>query len=309
MSYSVVVEDLTRRFGGFTAVDSVSFEVSKGEIFGFLGSNGAGKTTTIRMLCGILPPTRGKGTVLGMDIVRERNTIKERIGYMSQKFSLYNDLTVKENLEFFAGMYSIAGSRSKTIKEALETTGLQKRADTRTEDLPFGIKQRLAFASAMLHHPPIVFLDEPTAGVDPAGRREFWELINEVAAEGVTVFVTTHYMDEAEYCHRIVLMHEARLRAIGTPAQLKRDALAGVMQEITCSNPARALGLLKSAKLGETARFGNKIHVNVENEELGRAAIEELLTREGVTVTGLERVQPSLEDVFINVLSRPGEQP
>jgi ABC-2 type transport system ATP-binding protein len=308
MNFAVVADSLTKRYGDFAAVDNVSFQVPVGEIFGFLGSNGAGKTTTIRMLCGIIEPSAGKGTVLDMDIVEQRNEIKEKIGYMSQKFSLYNDLTVRENLEFFAGMYSFNGSRSARIDESLEATGLTGRQKSVTGSLPFGLKQRLAFASAMLHRPQIVFLDEPTAGVDPGGRREFWDIIHRVALEGVTVFVTTHYMDEAEYCNRVTLMHNGRLRATGTPAQLKRDVMKGVMLEVDCSDPATAIGLLKKARIGETVLFANKIHVNVRDEESGGCAIREILGGSDIRVRGVERVSPSLEDVFISVLSGEAEQ-
>ena len=302
-NHAVVAENLTKRIGDFTAVDSVSFKVDEGEIFGFLGSNGAGKTTTIRMLCGIIAPTEGSGTVLGMDISRDRNAIKEKIGYMSQKFSLYGDLTVRENLEFFAGMYAIDGSRSERIEQALETTNLTRRANTITASLPFGHKQRLAFASAMLHKPRIIFLDEPTAGVDPNGRRQFWELIHNVAAQGITVFVTTHYMDEAEYCHRITLMHKGSLRAVGSPAELKREVMRGAMLEIDCDNPAGALGLLKRQNLGETALFASKIHLHVPDEDSGRRQVEDLLARRDIRIHRIDRVAPSLEDVFISVLS------
>jgi len=307
MNYAVVADNLTKRIGDFTAVDSISFEVPEGEIFGFLGSNGAGKTTTIRMLCGIIEPTEGSGSILGMDIVRHRNEIKEKIGYMSQKFSLYNDLTVRENLEFFAGMYAIEGRRSHRIDEALETTGLVKRANTVTGDLPFGIKQRLAFASSMLHRPRILFLDEPTAGVDPRGRREFWDLIHQVASEGVTIFVTTHYMDEAEYCHRITLMHRGQLRATGSPAEMKRDVMKGAMLEISADNPPAALGALKAAGLGETAFFANKIHLRVDEEAAGREAAAAVLAGAGIELLSVQRIAPSLEDVFISVLSDEGE--
>jgi ABC-2 type transport system ATP-binding protein len=308
MNYAVVAENLTKKIGGFTAVDNISFSVPVGEIFGFLGSNGAGKTTTIRMLCGIIEPTGGSANVLGLDIVRDRNAIKEQIGYMSQKFSLYNDLTVRENLEFFAGMYNSKGNRRERINEALETTGLVKRARAITGSLPFGIKQRLAFASAMLHRPRIVFLDEPTAGVDPRGRREFWDLIHRVASEGVTVFVTTHYMDEAEYCHRVTLMHKGQLRAVGSPAELKRSTMKGAMLEISCDNPAGAIGLLKAAGIGETALFANKIHINVREESAGREHIARLLAERKIAVDGIEHVAPTLEDVFISVLSEEGER-
>ena len=309
MKHAVVAENLTKEIGDFTAVDHVSFSVPVGEIFGFLGSNGAGKTTTIRMLCGIIEPTEGRATVLDMDVVRQRNDIKQQIGYMSQKFSLYNDLTIRENLEFFAGMYTGRGKRRGRIREAIEATGLTDREKTITGALPFGIKQRLALASAMLHHPEILFLDEPTAGVDPRGRREFWDLIHRVAADGVTVFVTTHYMDEAEYCHRITLMHKGSLRAVGSPAEMKRDIMKGAMLEINSDDPARALGALKAARIGETALFANRIHLNVSDEESGRERAASALSGAGIHLLSIDRVAPSLEDVFISVLSDEGEQP
>ncbi len=220
--YSVAVTDLTKRFGSFVAVDRISFEVRTGEIFGLLGANGAGKTTTIRMLTGLLRPTSGGGTVGGWDINRDFERIKRSIGYMSQKFSLYGDLTVGENLEFFGGVYGLSrgriAERLRELEDAIALEGLLKR---RTSSLPLGFKQRLALGAAILHEPSILFLDEPTAGVDPIARRHFWELINSLAARGITVIVTTHYMDEAEYCNRLCIMHAARIVSIGPPGELK----------------------------------------------------------------------------------------
>lgn len=308
MSLAVVAEGLTKRIGDFTAVDSVSFSVPEGQIYGFLGSNGAGKTTTIRMLCGIILPTEGAGSILGMDIVRQRDEIKENIGYMSQKFSLYEDLTVKENLEFFAGMYRIRGRRSERIKEALESTDLSDRAETITSELPHGLKQRLALASANLHKPRILFLDEPTAGVDPAARREFWKLINELSSEGITVFVTTHYMDEAEHCHQIALLHEGRIRAGGSPTELKQDVMEGFILEILCNDPAGGIGALRRAGLGETALFANAIHLNVADLSTGTTRAKEILASEDIEVHSMENVSASLEDVFLSVLSRPEDE-
>ena len=233
---SVKTEKLTRRFGSFTAVDAVSIEVQQGEIFGFLGANGAGKTTMIRMLCGLLSPTEGNGTVAGFDIYRESEQIKKNIGYMSQKFSLYDDLTLSENIEFFGGIYGLPRDLIADRKSALiEQVGLQKQENMLTRDLPLGFKQRLALGCAMLHDPPILFLDEPTSGVDPQARRSFWDLIYDTANLGKTVFVTTHFMDEAEYCHRVSIMRDGKLIALDTPGALKRQFAQPTMQEVFVS--------------------------------------------------------------------------
>ncbi len=223
-NYSVQVENLTRRFGSFVAVDQISFQVHDGEIFGFLGANGAGKTTTIRMLCGLLMPTSGKAFVEGFDIYKQTDEIKQNIGYMSQKFSLYEDLTVEENLEFYGGIYGM--SRADLLRSrdyAIQSTSLEEHAKKLTRDIPLGWKQRLALSCAILHKPKILFLDEPTGGVDPISRREFWRLIYSLAEQGTTVFVTTHYMDEAEYCNRLSIMHNGRIIAIGSPQELKQQ--------------------------------------------------------------------------------------
>ena len=221
-NYIIEAENLTKKFGNFTAVDSISFNVSKGEIFGFLGANGAGKTTAIRMLCGLSTPTSGKATVAGFDVYKETEKIKKNIGYMSQKFSLYNDLTIKENIRFYAGIYGISNREIKDrTAELLERFGLTDYRDTLISDLPLGWRQKLAFSVAIFHRPKIVFLDEPTSGVDPITRRQFWELIYDAASRGITVFVTTHYMDEAEYCDRVSIMDEGRIVALDTPKALK----------------------------------------------------------------------------------------
>ncbi len=230
---AVEVRDLTRRFGDFLAVDQVSFRVPRGQIFGFLGANGAGKTTTMRMLCGLLLPSSGSGTVAGFDILRENERIKTRIGYMSQKFSLYEELTVRENLQFYGGVYGLARRRiAARSAELLDSVGLARQADTQAGSLPLGWKQRLALSSALLHDPPIIFLDEPTSGVDPASRRSFWLLIYQLADRGKTVFVTTHYMDEAEYCHRVGIMKLGRLVEVENPQALKQRHRAASMQEV-----------------------------------------------------------------------------
>jgi ABC-2 type transport system ATP-binding protein len=232
-THSVTVDQLTRKFGSFVAVDQISFQVYQGEIFGFLGANGAGKTTTIKMLCGLLLPTSGAGTVAGFDIYRQTNEIKQNVGYMSQKFSLYDDLTVNENLEFYAGIYGVSGTEFKMVKQAVvEAIDLQSHLDKLTKSIPLGWKQRLALSCAIMHKPKILFLDEPTAGVDPISRRAFWSLIYELADNGTTVFVTTHYMDEAEYCNRLSIMHDGKIVAIGSPQQLKQSTSQSNMEDV-----------------------------------------------------------------------------
>ncbi len=233
MEFAVEVNDLTRKFGDFTAVDHISFRVKKGEIFGFLGANGAGKTTTIRMLCGLLMPTSGQATVAGFDVYRQMEEIKMNIGYMSQRFSLYEDLTVKENIEFYGGIYGLSRKQIQAkTKELLDYLRLWEHADKLTSSLPLGWKQRMALSTALLHDPEIIFLDEPTSGVDPKSRRNFWLLIYELAARGKTVFVTTHYMDEAEYCDRVSIMREGKIVEIAPPQQLKQNYGAKTMQEV-----------------------------------------------------------------------------
>lgn len=309
MGHAVILENLTKKIGSFTAVDNISFSVRPGEIFGFLGSNGAGKTTTIKMLCGIILPTGGRAQILGMDVVRDRDRIKQRIGYMSQKFSLYDDLSVRENLNFFCGMYGVNGDRSARIEAALAKTGLAERAGSLTGTLPFGVKQRLALASATLHRPSILFLDEPTAGVDPRGRRAFWDLIHELADEGITIFVTTHYMDEAEYCNRIALLHKGALVALGSPDELKRERMRATVLEIACDNPAAAIGVLKDAGLGEPALFANSVHLAVDDEQNDRDTAHQALSAAGIAVSAIDVVVPTLEDVFLNVLGEEGARP
>lgn len=229
----IETQQLTRKFGAFTAVDHISFEVQQGEIFGFLGANGAGKTTAMKMLCGLLLPTSGKGTVAGFDIFTQTESIKKNIGYMSQKFSLYDDLTTGENIDFFGGIYGMKRTDLQEAKQALiERLGLEKEANKLVSALPLGWKQKLAFSVAILHRPKIVFLDEPTGGVDPITRRQFWDMIYEAAESGITVFVTTHYMDEAEYCHRASIMVDGKIAALGTPKQLKDQFDTNSMDEV-----------------------------------------------------------------------------
>jgi ABC-2 type transport system ATP-binding protein len=289
--YAIEVRSLVKRFGRFTAVDEVSFEVERGRIFGFLGANGAGKSTTIRMLCGLLDPTSGTATVGGFDIRREPERVKRAIGYMSQRFSLYDDLTVAENIRFFGGAY-----------------GLPKKKRSLTGTLSVGWKQRLALGCAVLHEPRIVFLDEPTGGVDPASRRRFWELINGLSAAGITVFVTTHYMDEAEYCNDIRLIHAGRIVAGGSPQELKTNVITNPILEVACDRVVEAMEILqKEPWVLETSIFGLSLHISVADEADGRRRIAARLGREGIAVHRMDRIMPSLEDVFIHKIEQQAE--
>jgi ABC-2 type transport system ATP-binding protein len=302
---SVAVENLVKRFGDFTAVDQVSFTVAPGEIMGFLGPNGAGKSTIIRMLCGLLRPTEGRAFVAGLDVAQEPEAVRQRIGYMSQKFSLYNDLSVVENLHFFGGMYGVSGADLlRQSAWAVELAGLRGQEDAITGALSSAWKQRLALGCAVLHRPPILFLDEPTSGVDPISRRRFWELIHQMAASGVTVFVSTHYMDEAEYCHRLALIHRGRLVASGTPTELKRHALRGALLLVECEPLGEALEALAQAPgVLEVAVFGNALHVVVREVAPAIDALPQLLTARGLRCTRIEAITPSLEDIFVQQIA------
>jgi ABC-2 type transport system ATP-binding protein len=304
----VSASDLTRKFGDFVAVDRVSFEVAPGEIFGFLGSNGAGKTTVIRMLCGLLRPTSGSGTVAGFDAATQSREIKERIGYMSQKFSLYNDLTVEENLRFWAGTHHVWGRDFDERRAwALEMTGLGPRRSALVVDLPGGFRQRLALSCALLHRPPVVFLDEPTGGVDPDARRRFWDLIDDLSSQGRTVFVTTHYMDEAERCHRVALMHAGRLLALDTVAELKKVFAPGSVIEVDCRDPSRALEDLDRLEgVADAALFGDRLHAVVESPDIA-LSISALLEARGFAPVTVQPVPPTLEDVFIRSIREAEE--
>jgi drug efflux transport system ATP-binding protein len=306
---SVVVEDLVKRFGDFTAVDHVSLAARRGEIFGFLGPNGAGKSTTIRMLCGLLKPTSGRAMVAGYDVARQPEAVRQNIGYMSQKFSLYNDLRVIENLRFFAAMYQVPRAvLGERIRWAIEMAGLRGRESALTGTLPTGWKQRLALGCAVLHRPEILFLDEPTSGVDPISRRHFWDLIHQMAAEGVTVFVTTHYMDEAEYCNRLVLIYRGRIVAQGTPAELKRGAMKGELLVAECEPLGPALELLQEAPgVLDVAVFGNALHLMVGEAEREARTLRAYLAGRGIRVGRLEPIRPSLEDVFVAVTTGEDE--
>jgi ABC-2 type transport system ATP-binding protein len=310
MENSVVVRDLVKRFGSFTAVDRISFETRPGEVFGFLGPNGSGKSTTIRILCGLLHPSSGSAEVAGFDVVRAPEQIRRRIGYMSQKFSLYNDLTVMENLRFYAGLYNVVGRElEERIDWALEMAGLVGREGSLTGTLSGGWKQRLALGCAVLHRPPIIFLDEPTSGVDPVSRRRFWELIQELSAQGVTVFVTTHYMDEAEYCNRLALIFRGRLVALGTPTELKVDAVKGDLMVVEATPLGRALEVAKARdEVSDAAVFGNALHVVVPNADAAAAAMRAAFDASGVQVRRLAHIRPSLEDAFVALTSANREE-
>jgi len=302
--WAVEVRDLERRFGDFRAVDGLSFSVSKGEIFGFLGPNGAGKSTTIRMLCGLLAPTGGSGQVAGFDIIRETERIKTHIGYMSQRFSLYEEMTVEENIDFFSGIYCLPRDRKSVRKDwVLEMAGLHDHRLARTHDLPGGWKQRLALGCAVLHEPPILFLDEPTSGVDPISRRSFWELIHAMASEGVTVFVTTHYMEESEYCDRLAIIYRGRMVASGRPAELKSEHMRGSVFEIECERPADALGVLSDLpEIRDVALFGSGLHAVATHQDAAIPAVQGALVAENITVRSIVRIDPTLEDVFVSLI-------
>lgn len=299
---AVELQGLTKRFGDFTAVDGITLSVQPGEIFGFLGANGAGKSTTIRMMCGLLQPSGGSARVLGIDVARDPEGVKRSIGYMSQRFSLYEDLTALRNIRFFGGVYGLAGADARDRERwAVEMTGLAGQEHRLTRELPGGWRQKLALACAILHRPRVVFLDEPTSGVDPLSRRRFWALIDEMAASGVTVFVTTHYLDEAEYCHRLALIHAGRLAALGSVSDLKQVFAGHAVLEVACPRPADALDALSEAPWArEVAIFGTRLHVVVEDAEEGKRRVEEALGASGNVPAAVERILPSLEDVFIH---------
>jgi drug efflux transport system ATP-binding protein len=302
---SVLLDGLVKRFGDFTAVDHISLETRKGEIFGFLGPNGAGKSTTIRMLCGLLRPTSGRALVAGFDVAREPESVRQHIGYMSQKFSLYNDLKVIENLRLFAGLYNIPHALvAERIAWALEMADLKGQETMMTGTLPGGWKQRLALGCAVLHRPPIIFLDEPTSGVDPISRRQFWDLIHQMSADGVTVFVTTHYMEEAEYCNRLAMIYRGKMVALGTPAELKQKSMKGELLLIECEPLGTAIEALQAAPgVLDAAVFGNTLHVLVPNALAWIAQLQTYLAARTVQVSKIEPIRPSLEDVFVALTS------
>lgn len=299
---AIIVDNLTKEFGDFIAVDQINFTIPKGEIFGLLGPNGAGKTTTIRMLCGLLRPTAGDAKVMGYRISSQPEEIKTRIGYMSQQFSLYNDLTAYENLDFYARLYGLSNNHRETrIDELIEMAGLRDHRRTRTSNLSSAWRQRLALVCAIVHNPPMLFLDEPTAGVDPISRREFWKLIYGLAGQGVSVLATTHYMDEAEYCNNIGMMYRAKLIALDDPDTLK-ESFEDTLIEIDCESPGKAL-LLTSEMPGvlEAAMYGALLHVAIGKQSLIKQ-IQRKLESEGVVVNKVEEILPSLEDVFVTMI-------
>ncbi|MCS7002520.1 MAG: ABC transporter ATP-binding protein [Dehalococcoidia bacterium] len=302
---AIAVSRLTRRFGNFTAVDAVTFQVRQGEVFAFLGPNGSGKTTTIRMLCGILPPTEGQGMVLGYDIVTESEAIKQRIGYMSQKFALYEDLTVRENLEFYAGVYAVTTDVKRRLADLIAMAGLTGRENQLAGQLSGGWKQRLALGCAIIHQPPLLFLDEPTAGVDPVSRRQFWNMIYGLARQAVTIFLTTHYLDEAEHASRVAMMQNGKLIALDTPAGLKRAGLRGSLYEIVAEAPMDALALLNTLpQVAEAVLYGALIHVLLRpDSEI--AAVRDALAQAGLVAEAPRPIAPSLEDVFISLILPP----
>jgi ABC-2 type transport system ATP-binding protein len=309
---AVLVEHLTKRFGSFTAVDDVSFSVGAGEVFGWLGPNGAGKTTTIRILLGLLKPSAGRTFVLGRDSATQTKAMHAQVGYMTQQFTLYNDLTARQNIRFYGGVYGLSAAQLRErIPEIIRMAGLEERADVLTSTLSGGWKQRLALGCAIVHQPKVVFLDEPTAGVDPISRRQFWELIYAMANDGVTVLVTTHYMDEAEMCQRIGFISQGQLVALDTPSQLKQTCMRGQVLEISADNPEQALRLLKAAQQGgqipldQVALYGAQIHAVVPDAQAAKADIRQLLLAEHMQVRALEWIAPTLEDVFISLVTAP----
>jgi ABC-2 type transport system ATP-binding protein len=303
---AVLIDDLTKRFGDFVAVDHVSIEVRQGEIFGFLGPNGAGKSTTIRILCGLMAPTSGKATVAGFDVATQSEEIKKNIGYMSQKFSLYDDLTVEENIEFFGGVYGVTPQKLAEREEyVLKMAGLEDKRKMMTRLLAGGWKQRLALGCAILHEPPILFLDEPTSGVDPIARRSFWELIYQLSEAGHTIFVTTHYMDEAEYCHRIALMYGGRVIALGSPAELKTSMGVGHLLNLESSDVLRSMTVLEGRPgIEDIAVFGGGLHLKVEDPGVAIPDIYRELERAGISVAALDKIVPSMEDVFVSLIEK-----
>ena len=305
---AIDVRGLTRKFGSFVAVKDLSFSVQQGEIFGFLGANGAGKSTTIRMLCGLLRPSAGTALVGGVDVSQDPEGVKRRIGYMSQKFSLYEALTVDQNIRFFGGIYGLSGERFDARRKfVLDMAGLVGRENTLTSDLPGGWRQRLALGCAILHQPPIVFLDEPTGGVDPLSRRRFWDLINDLSQQGVTVLVTTHYLDEAEHCHRIAIIHAGQLAAMGTATELKQVFASRPILEVQAAKPVDTMTLLdQHPEVEKTSLFGTAVHAVLRSRSAEPEKLAAELKAHGIDVRSVGLVSPSLEDVFLDVVDRVG---
>jgi ABC-2 type transport system ATP-binding protein len=308
MEYSVTAKDLTKRFGGFTAVDNISFAVKKGEVYGFLGANGAGKTTAIRMLCGLLLPTSGDAVVAGYSIKKQPDEVKKRLGYMSQKFSLYPILSAKENMDFYAGIYGMTDEAiKKRTPELCALLDLNEVADRPVGDLPGGLKQRVSLACAVAHGPEIVFLDEPTAGVDPLLRRRFWEIIKALSDAGTTVFVTTHYMDEVEHCNRIALMHSGKIIKEGTIPELKRSVFGGPLVEIEAESPVQAYEILSAEKqaIGDVSIHGALLHIiPSRGTDETKAGINRILAAANMRFSNPEEVEPTMDDVFVNTVKQ-----
>jgi len=309
-AWAVEIKDLVKTFGAFVAVDHVSLTVPKGEIFGFLGPNGAGKSTTIRMLCGLLTPTAGRAWVNSFSVADQPESIRRSIGYMSQKFSLYDDLTVEENIDFFSGMYGVPRERREERKQyVLRMADLAERRRALTGTLSGGWKQRLALGCAILHEPPILFLDEPTSGVDPIARRDFWTLIRGLSAAGHTIFVSTHYMDEAEHCHRLALMYRGKVIALGAPAELKKQLTSRHILQLDSSDPLESMRALESvAGVRDVAVFGGGLHVTVDDPAAGEARIQEALRSKGIELQRLETIEPTMEDVFVAMIEAEERQ-
>jgi ABC-2 type transport system ATP-binding protein len=312
--FPIVADQLTKRFGSFVAVDEVSFRVNRGEVYGWLGPNGAGKTTTIRMLLGLLKPTSGQARVIGFDPAREAKRMQEKVGYMSQLFTLYNDLTAHENIRFYGQAYGLYGRElRRREEEIMEMAGLRGRESALTSELSGGWKQRLALGCAIVHRPQVLFLDEPTAGVDPISRRQFWELIYRMAEDGVTVLVTTHYMDEAELCQRVAFLSEGKLIALDTPDQLKATEMRGQILEVNTADPERAMKVLERARdrgelpIDEVAFYGAQLHAVVPDAEAFKGQIGTLLESEEVQIHTIDWIAPTLEDVFISAVKPRGD--
>ncbi len=303
---SVVVDHLVKRFGDLTAVDDVSFTVKSGEIFGFLGPNGSGKSTTIRILCGVIDPTDGNASVLGYNVRTQPEEVKRRIGYMSQRFSLYEDLTVDENLDFYAGVYEVPPERfAERRTYILEMAGLVGRENELAANLSVGWKQRLALGCSIVHEPKMVFLDEPTGGVDPVSRRQFWDLLYEMADSGVTLFVTTHYMDEAEHCHRLAFIYQGEIIALGSPAQIKADQMTSTVIEVDCDDCERALEAIgRLDDVQEAYLYGSMVHANVDDARKAKRTIKEAMGASGVGLREMRIVEPNLEDVFVSLMDK-----
>jgi ABC-2 type transport system ATP-binding protein len=303
---AVSTRGLVKRFGSFVAVDHVTLDVGRGEIFGFLGPNGAGKSTTIRILCGLLEPSEGAATVGGLDVATQSELVKQNIGYMSQRFSLYDDLTVEENIDFFSGIYDVPAEKRVARKDyVLKMAGLEHRRGSLTRLLSGGWKQRLALGCAILHEPPILFLDEPTSGVDPIARRQFWDLIYRLSAAGHTIFVSTHYMDEAEYCHRLALMYRGKVIALGTPEHLKQSLESQHILYVETSDILDSMKAIeKLPGVTDVAVFGGGLHVTVDNSEAAAPVIRRALGEARVSLLQMERIRPSMEDVFVAMIEQ-----